>query len=84
MTHTHTASTTRKLPFGGVVLSICSCGAKKQSDDRAIAGGVLDAEGWHVAPAPEDNTYEMLQSEGYGYGKDASDLLDSHDPRNQD
>ena len=90
MTHTH-AATTRKNIFGDI-LSECSCGARKWSNDRPILGGVLDAQGWYVPAEPTETrkeidrrkAYEMLQTEGYGYGQDSNDLLDSHDPRNQD
>lgn len=80
MTHTHTTKTTRNIL--GNTLSECSCGARKWDNDEAILGGTLDTNGWYVAKVveAEDNSYEMLQTEGYGYGKDAKDLLDSHTP----
>ena len=86
MTHTHTTNTSRNIL--GDTLSECKCGARKYSSGHAILGGVLDTEGWYVAAEPTEtpeekaraHAYEMLQTEGYGYGKDASDLLDSHTP----
>ena len=67
MTHKHTAETTRDLPFGGVTLGTCSCGAHKMSNGSAIAGGVLDTDGWYVQKKEDENrrAYDLLQNEGY-------------------
>mgnify|MGYP007071691763 FL=1 len=88
MTHTHSPKTTRSIL--GNELYECSCGARKWSNDRAItteSGTMKIEDGWYVyipAETAEEtarsHAYEMLQTEGYGYEKDASDLLDSHTP----
>jgi hypothetical protein len=49
MTHKHTESTSRNLPFGGVTLYTCTCGARKMSSGSAIVGGQLDTDGWYAA-----------------------------------
>ena len=90
MTHTHTAKTNRTICND--TLSTCACGARKYSSGYAIDDGVLDTDGWYVsAETPETkkeatrrHAVEMLETEGYGYGEDKQDYLDSHDPRNQD
>jgi hypothetical protein len=66
MTHKHTAETTRRLP-GNVTLDVCSCGARKLSNDTAICGGVLDTDGWYVQKKEDENrrAYDLLQNEGY-------------------
>lgn len=85
MTHTHSPKTTRHILANN--LHECSCGARKWSNDRAIVDGTLDVDGWYVAEVTETkeeatrrHAYEMLQTEGYGYGEDKKDLLDSHVP----
>ena len=83
MTHTHTPKTNKTI-FGNT-LKECSCGARKWSDGRSITGGTLDTDGWYVAKvidpeAEAAHAYEMLQTEGYGYGTEAHDPLDSHMP----
>lgn len=88
MAHTHSPKTTRSIL--GNELHECSCGARKWSNDRVIkteSGTMKIEDGWYVyIPAETEEeiarsrAVEMLQTEGYGYGKDASDLLDSHMP----
>jgi hypothetical protein len=69
----------------GLTLYVCECGARKQKSK--IVNGVK-TEVWHVETESEKATreraIEMLETEGYGYGTDRADPLDSHDPRNQD
>ena len=81
MKHTHSP---QKLD-NGLTLYVCSCGARKQKSK--IVNGVK-VEVWTVESKAEetarDHAIEMLETEGYGYGKEANDPLDSHDPRNQD
>ena len=81
MTHTHLLQTTAS----GMTLYICSCGARKQKSK--IANGIK-VEVWAMESKAEEaarnHAIEMLETEGCGYGKDANDPLDSHDPRNQD
>lgn len=81
MEHTHNP---QKLA-NGMTLYICECGARKQKSK--IVNGVK-VEVWKMESKAEEaareHAIEMLQTEGYGYGKEANDLLDSHDPRNQD
>jgi GTP:adenosylcobinamide-phosphate guanylyltransferase len=81
MTHTHSPQTTNF----GMTLYVCTCGARKQKSK--IVNGVK-VEVWAMESKSEEaarnHAIEMLETEGYGYGKDANDLLDSHDPRNQD
>ena len=85
MSHTHATKTTRNMPFDGAVLSICSCGARKCSDNMPIYGAKLDVDGWYV-PTPDDDdsygeAYEMLQTEGHGYdNRDSRDPYDSQMP----
>lgn len=85
MTHTHSPKSTRTIL--GNDLHECSCGARKWSHGHTIVGAVLDTDGWYVAETTETKeeaarrqAVEMLQTEGYGYGKEAIDLLDSHMP----
>lgn len=88
MTHTHTAKTTRNIL--GSELYECSCGAKKWSNGRDFkseSGTYKIEDGWYVytpaeteEEAARNHALEMLETEGYGYGKDANDLLDSHTP----
>ena len=82
MAHTHTAQSTRNI--NGNTLSKCSCGAQKWSNGYLPETCEFDTDGWFIAkPVVEENTnhaYEMLQTEGYGYGKDVIDPLDSHMP----
>ena len=78
MNHKHTAETGRTLP-GGVVLSVCSCGARKMSTGSAIAGGQLDTDGWYVAKKVDENrrAYDLLQNEGYEpETRDTDDIAD--------
>ena len=81
MEHTHKPQALAN----GMTLYVCTCGARKQKSK--IVNGVK-VEVWKMENKAEEaarnHAIEMLQSEGYGYGKDANDLLDSHDPRNQD
>lgn len=81
MSHTHSPQTLAN----GLTLYVCACGARKQKSK--IVNGVK-VEVWHTESKAEEaareRAIEMIQTEGYGYGKDAIDLLDSHDPRNQD
>lgn len=79
MKHTHTVATSRNLPFGDVVLSVCSCGARKTSDSAKIAGGTLDTDGWYVStPVNESRrAYDLLQNEGYEpETRDTEDIID--------
>ena len=81
MSHTHSPQTLAN----GLTLYVCACGARKQK--RKIVNGVK-VEVWKVESETEETArkraIEMIQTEGHGYGKDANDPLDSHDPRNQD
>jgi hypothetical protein len=77
VTHTHAPQ-----PQGnGLTLYVCKCGARKQKSK--IVNGVK-VEVWAMESKAEETSrnraIEMLQTEGYGYGKDANDLLDSHTP----
>ena len=77
MAHTHTPQTLEN----GMTLYVCVCGARKQKSK--IVNGVK-VEVWQAESKAEEtarnHAIEMLQTEGYGYGKDANDLLDSHVP----
>ena len=78
MIHKHTESTSRNLA-GNVVLSVCSCGARKMSNGLAIVGGLLDTDGWYVAKKVDENrrAYDLLQNEGYEpETHDADDIAD--------
>jgi len=81
MTHAHSPQTLAN----GLTLYVCSCGARKQKSK--IVNGVK-IEVWQMESKAEEaareHAIEMLETEGYGYGKEANDPLDSHDPRNQD
>ena len=79
MEHTHKTDTERNLPFGGVTLSICSCGARKRSDGRAIDGCVTDIGGWSVTTPINEarRAYDLIQSEGYEPDtRDTEDVID--------
>lgn len=83
--HTHVAASVRTLPFDGITLSMCTCGARLRSDAEPIAGGVIDATGWYV-PVPSDprEAYDLLQSEGYREPRETHDPIDTFDvPGNQ-
>ena len=88
MTHTHTTKTSRNI-LGGTI-SECTCGARKWSNDKAIVGGEIDAQGWYTetpeikAEAARRHNIEMLETEGYGYGTDKNAPHDSHHPDFQD
>jgi hypothetical protein len=77
MTHTHSP----QILANGLALYVCSCGARKQKS--AIVNG-KKVEVWTVESKTEEvarnHSIEMLETEGYGYGKDAIDPLDSHMP----
>ena len=78
MIHKHTESTGRNLP-GNVVLSVCSCGARKMSNGLVIVGGLLDTDGWYVGKKVDENrrAYDLLQNEGYEpETHDADDIAD--------
>lgn len=81
MEHTHKPQTLAN----GMTLYVCECGARKQQSK--IVNGVKVAV-WKMESKSEEaareHAIEILQTEGHGCGKDANDLLDSHDPRNQD
>ena len=81
MTHTHAPQTLAN----GLTLYVCSCGARKQKS-KIVNGQKIEV--WQIESKAEEyarnHAIEMIQTEGYGYGKDANDPLDSHDPRNQD
>lgn len=81
--HKHTAETSREL-FGNTLFE-CACGARKWSHGKAIEGATIDSDGWYVktektAEEITRHNYDLLQTEGYGYGRDAYDPLDSHHP----
>ena len=80
MAHTHSTQ-----EINGRTIYICSCGARKQKS-KIVNGTKVEV--WAMESKSEkaarEHAIEMLQTEGYGYGKDANDPLDSHDPRNQD
>lgn len=77
MEHTHKPQTLAN----GLTLYVCACGARKQKS-KIVNGKKVEV--WTVESKEEetdrDHAIEMLETEGYGYGKDASDLLDSHTP----
>lgn len=77
MSHTHSPQTLAN----GLTLYVCACGARKQKSK--IVNGVK-VEVWNVESRAEEaarnHAIEMLQTEGYGYGKEANDPLDSHMP----
>ena len=80
MEHTHKAETTRNLPFGGVTLSVCSCGARKMSNGNDC-GGTLDTDGWYVMTQPTKEqinrrAYDLLQNEGYEPERPTEDIID--------
>ena len=81
MAHTHSSQTLAN----GSTLYVCKCGARKQKS-KIVDGKKVEV--WQVESKAEEaarnHAIEMIQTEGYGYGKDANDPLDSHDPRNQD
>ena len=76
MSHTHSPQT-----INGRTLYVCSCGARKQKSQ--IINGVK-VEVWTVESKTEEaareRAIEMIETEGYGYGKDVTDPLDSHHP----
>lgn len=87
MDHQHQTKTSRNLPFGGVVLHECGCGARMRSDGKAIGGSVEDGSGWYIAESKVDiaekarlRALRMLQTEGNRDEFDARDFLDSHHP----
>jgi hypothetical protein len=77
MEHTHKSQT----QSNGLTLYVCACGARKQKS-KIVNGKKVEV--WTVESKAEetarDHAIEMLETEGYGYGKDANDLLDSHTP----
>ena len=77
MEHTHKPQT----QSNGLTLYVCECGARKQKS-KIVNGKKVEV--WTVESKAEeaarDHAIEMLETEGYGYGKDANDLLDSHTP----
>jgi hypothetical protein len=77
MTHTHSP----QILANGLTLYVCECGARKQKS-KIVNGKKVEV--WAVESKAEEtarnHAIEMLQTEGHGYGKDASDLLDSHTP----
>jgi len=77
MTHTHAPQTLAN----GLTLYVCSCGARKQKS-KIINGKKIEV--WQIESKTEEDAraraIEMLETEGYGYGKDANDPLDSHTP----
>lgn len=86
MAHTHTPKTSTTVL--GIKIDTCACGARRRSDNKPVSGGTLDTQGWYISTdGDDDDTYEMIQTEGYGYDwskQDVNDALDSHDTRNQD
>jgi hypothetical protein len=76
-THTHSPQTLSN----GLTLYVCSCGARKQKS-KIVNGKKVEV--WKMESKAEeaarDHAIEMLQTEGYGYGKDKNDPLDSHMP----
>lgn len=79
-THTHREIASRTLPFGGT-LAICTCGARRRSDDAPIAGGHLDTDGWYMAQATDARreAYDRLQSEGYEEPAEPHHIADEFD-----
>ena len=77
MEHTHKPQTLAN----GLTLYVCACGARKQKS-KIVNGKKLEV--WTVESKAEETTrnhaIEMLETEGYGYGKEANDPLDSHMP----
>lgn len=77
MEHTHKSQTLAN----GLTLYVCACGARKQKS-KIVNGKKVEV--WTVESKAEEtarnHAIEMLETEGYGYGKDANDLLDSHTP----
>lgn len=83
--HVHLAASVRTLPFGGITLATCSCGARLRSDDIPITGGTKDTSGWYVQePSNPREAYDLLQSEGYREDRETHDPIDVFDiPGNQ-
>ena len=84
MSHTHSPQTLAN----GLTLYVCKCGARKQKS-KIVNGKKVEV--WKIESKEEqaarELAIEMIQTEGHGYDwnkQDADDLLDSHDPRNQD
>ena len=87
-THVHTTGIDRNI--GCNTLSECSCGARKWSHEKEItseSGTFRIEDGWyvHIPTESKEETarrkaYEMVQTEGYGYGEDTKDLFDSQVP----
>jgi hypothetical protein len=77
MEHTHKP---QKLE-NGMTLYVCACGARQQKS-KIVNGKKVEV--WKMESKSEENArkhaYEMLQTEGYGYGEDKNDPLDSHMP----
>lgn len=77
VTHTHVP----QQQGNGLTLYVCKCGAHKQKS-KIVNGKKVEV--WTMESKAEETSrnhaIEMLQTEGYGYGKDAGDPLDSHMP----
>jgi len=77
MEHTHSPQTLAN----GLTLYVCSCGARKQKS-KIVNGKKVEV--WQIESKAEEtarnHAIEMLETEGYGYGKEANDPLDSHMP----
>ena len=92
MAHEHKSAEEKELPFGGIILSICNCGARMRSDAKPISGMVdIDGSGWLISESQINKAEKdrrralgMLETEGYGEEFDARDFLDSHHPDFQD
>ena len=77
MAHTHSPQNLSN----GLTLYVCSCGARKQKS-KIVNGKKVEV--WKMESKAEEtareHAIEMLETEGYGYGKDANDPIDSHLP----
>ena len=80
-THTHRESTSRPLPFGGISLATCVCGARRRSDAEPISGGHLDMDGWYLFQVMDAGreAYDRLQSEGCEDTTEPIDMADEFD-----
>ena len=86
MNHTHKISKSRQLPFNGVTLHFCDCGARQSSDGNSISGGHNDGTGWYVKDHvnPNREALTLLLNEGHVEGQPTHDPEDYFDvPGNQ-
>jgi hypothetical protein len=80
MKHTHQVTSSKTIP-GIVTIHFCTCGARKRSDSKPVAGAVLSADGWYVAQ-PRDLKQEAIDrivNEGYTEPREPRDMRDEFD-----